>query len=79
MIQSVGFLGRLLGALLKNELPLKRNVLKRLVKSVLILLGLTAASAADPLILKKILTASLLGNMVASKGINRTGKGIISL
>ena len=48
MIQSGGFLGRLLGPLLKTGLPLVSNVIKPLVKSVLIPLGLTAAaSAAD--------------------------------
>ena len=52
MIQSGGFLGRLLGALLKSGLLL----IKQLTKSVLIPLGLTAAaSAADAGIHKKIL------------------------
>ena len=40
--QSRGFLGRLLGPLLKTGLPLIGNVLKPLVKSILILLGLTS-------------------------------------
>ena len=48
MIQSGGFLGRLLGLLLKTGLPLISNLIKPLAKSVLIPLGLTvAASAAD--------------------------------
>ena len=56
MIQSGGFLGRLLGPLLKTGLPLIKNVIKPLAKSVLIPLGLTAAaSAADAGIHKKIL------------------------
>ena len=56
MIQSGGFLGRLLGPLLKTGLPLIKNVIKPLVKSVLIPLGLTAAaSAAGAGIHKKIL------------------------
>ena len=56
MIQSGGFLGRLLGPLLKTGLPLIKNVIKLLAKSVLIPLGLTAAaSAADTGINKKIL------------------------
>ena len=47
-IQSGQFLGRLLGPLLKTVLPLMKNVIKALAKSVLIPLGLTAAaSAAD--------------------------------
>ena len=41
MIQSGGFLGRLLGSLLIIGLPLIRNVIKPLAKSVLISLGLT--------------------------------------
>ena len=55
MIQSGGFLGRLLGPLLKTGLPLMKNVIKPLAKSVLIPLGLTAAaSAGDAGILRKI-------------------------
>ena len=54
MIQSGGFLGRLLGPLLKKGLPLIKNVIKPLAKRVLIPLGLTAAaSAADAEIHKK--------------------------
>ena len=56
MIQSGGFLSRLLGPLLKTGLPLIKSVIKPLVKSVLIPLGLTAAaSATDPGIHLKIL------------------------
>ena len=56
MMQSGGFLGRLLGPLLKTGLPLIKNVMKQLAKSFLIPLGLTAAaSAADAGIHKKIL------------------------
>ena len=48
MIQPGGFLGRLLGPLLKTRLPLMKNVIQTLAKSVLIHLGLTAvASGAD--------------------------------
>ena len=54
MIQLRGFLSRLLGPLLKTGLPLIKNVIKPLAKSVLIPLGLTAAaSAADAGIHKK--------------------------
>ena len=135
MIQSGGFLGRLLGPLLKTGLPLMKNVIKPLAKSVLILLGLTAAaSAADAGINRKILgscnttliisndemkdiieivkfledtglsmetvtetiqneakkqrggflsmllgtlSASLLGNILAGKGINRAEEGVV--
>ena len=56
MIQSGGFLGRLLGPLIKTGLPLMKSVIKSLAKSVLTSLGLTtAASAADAGIHKKIL------------------------
>ena len=135
MIQSEGFLGKLLGPLLKTGLPLMKNVITRLTKSVLIPLGLTAAAlAADAGIHKKILGsgnttliisnkdmedlikivksledsglllngvtesvkneikeqksgflsmllgtlgASLLGNLVAGKGVDRAGDGIV--
>ena len=64
MIQSGGFLGRLVGPLLKTGLPLVKNVIKPLAKSVLIPLGLTAAaSVAGAGIHKKILgsrTAALI-------------------
>ena len=54
MLQSGAFLGWLLGPLLKTGLPLIKNVIKPLAKSVLIPLGLTAvASAADAGIYKK--------------------------
>ena len=54
IIQSEGFLGRLLGPLLRTGLPLIKSVIKLLAKSVLLPLGLTAAaSAADAGIHKK--------------------------
>ena len=54
MIQSGGFLGRLLDPLLKTGLTLIENVIKPLVKRVLIPVRLTAAaSAADAGIHKK--------------------------
>ena len=56
MIQSGGFLGRLLGPLIKTVLPLIKSVIKPLAKSVLIPFGLTAAAlAADAGIHKNIL------------------------
>ena len=135
MMQSEGLLGKLLGPLLKTGLPLIKNVITPLAKSVLIPLGLTAAaSAADAGIDKKILRsgghttliisnkdmedlikivkaledsglllkgvtesvqneikeqkdgflsmllgtlgASLLGNLLTGKGVNKKGKGI---
>ena len=47
MIQSGGFLGKLLGPLLKTGLSLIKNVMKPLAKSVLIPLGLTAAASVE--------------------------------
>ena len=56
IIQSGGFLGRLLGPLLKTGLPLIKKVIKPFAKGVLIPLGLTAAaSAADAGIHKETL------------------------
>ena len=46
IIQSDGFLGQLLVPLMKLGLPLMKNVLMLLAKSVLVLLGLTAAASA---------------------------------
>ena len=135
MIQAGGFLGRLLGPLLKIELPLMKNMIKPLAKSFLIPLWLTAAtSEADAgrhnkilgsgttiliilndemkdiikivkyvedsgLLLKGVsktvqneakeqkgrflsmllgkVGPSLLGHILAGKGINRAGEGII--
>ena len=65
MIQSGGFLGRLLGPLLKTGLPLMKSVIKPLAKSVLIPLGLTAAaSSADAGIHKKILGSGQANNTI---------------
>ena len=56
MIQSGGFLGRLLDPLLRTGLPLMKSIIKPVAKSVLVPLGLTAAaSAADAGIHKKFL------------------------
>ena len=55
MIQPGGFLGKLLGPLLKTGLPLMKNVIKPLAKSALIPLGLTATSATDAKMHKKAL------------------------
>ena len=57
MVQSGGFLGGLVGPLLKTGLPLIKNVIKALAKNFLIPLGLTAAAlAANAGIYKKNLT-----------------------
>ena len=46
MIQSGGFLGRLLGPSLRTGLPIMKSVIQPLAKTVLIPLGLTAAASA---------------------------------
>ena len=46
MIQSRGFLGRLLAPLLKTGLPLMKSVIQSIAKGVFIPLALTAASYA---------------------------------
>ena len=67
MIQSGGFLGKLLGPLLKTGLPLIKNVITPLAKSVLIPLGLTAAaSAADAGIHKKTLGSGNTTTLIIS-------------
>ena len=71
MIQSGGFLSRLLGPLLKTGLPLIKNLIKPLVKSVLIPLGLTAAALENLLIGKGVYRA-VKGK---GKGIVRAGYG----
>ena len=55
MMQSTGFLGRLLDPLLRTRLPSMKSVIKPSAKSVLVPLGLTAAAAEDAGIHKKIL------------------------
>ena len=67
IIQSGGFLGTLLGPLLKTRLPLIKNTIKSLAKSILIPLGLTAAvSAADAGIHKKILGSGDTATLIIS-------------
>ena len=67
MIQWEGFLGRLLGPLLKTGLTLISNVIKPLAKSVLIPLGLTAAaSAADVGMHKKIIGSGNMTTLIIS-------------
>ena len=71
IIQSGGFLGRLLGPLLKTGLSLIKNVIKPLAKSVLIPLGLTAtASAADAGIHKKILRSGNTALIISNEEMN---------
>ena len=69
--QSGGFLSKLLDPLLKTGLPLIKNVIKPLAKSVLIPLGLTAAaSAADAGIHKKILGSGNTTLIISNEEMN---------
>ena len=71
IIQSGGFLGKLLGPLLKTGLPLIKKVIKPLAKSVLFPLGLTAAaSAADAGIQKKILGSGTTTLVISNEEMN---------
>ena len=78
--QSGGFLGRILGPLLKTGLPLKKNALKPLAKSVLIPLGLTAvASATDAAIQKKIFGSGMTTLIISNEEMNDIVKIVKSL
>ena len=80
IIQSGGFLGRLLGPLLKTGLPLIKNVIKPLAKSVLIPLGLTAAaSAADAGMHKKLLGFGTATLIISNEEINNIMKIVQAL
>ena len=71
IVQSRGFLGRLLGPLIKTELPLIGNVLKTLAKSVLIPLALTTAtSATDAAIHKKMFGSGFTTLIISNEEIN---------
>ena len=72
-MQSGGFLGRLLGTLLKVGLPLIKSVFKTLFKTFLIPVELTgAASAADAGIHKKILQSKLTGLITSNEEMDDT-------
>ena len=78
--QPGGFLGRLLGPLLKTGLPLIGNVFKPLAKSVLIPLGLTvAASATDVAIHKKMFGSGFTTLIIINEEMNYIMKVIKSL
>ena len=71
MGQSGGFLGRLLGPLLKPGLSLMKKVLKPLDESVLISLGLKAAASATGAVIfkKKINVLKECGDMKEKKNV----------
>ena len=68
--KSGGFLSRLLGPLLKPGLPLMKNLLKPLAKSILMPLGLTAAiSTTDAAIHKKMFGPSTTTLVFSNEGL----------
>ena len=76
IIQSGGFLGNLLGPLLRTGLPLMKNVIKPLTKSVLIPLGLTAAASAADGGVQKIIFGSGTSTLIIS---NEEMNGIMKI
>ena len=69
--QSRGYLGSLLGPLLKTGFPLIRNVLKQLAKSVLIPLGLTVApSETDVAVHKNLFGLGNIALTISNKEMN---------
>ena len=80
MEHSGGVLGRVLGALIKTGLPLIRNVLKLLAKSVSVPLGLTAAaSGTDGAIHKKMFASGVTLLLISNEKMNNIMKKIKSL
>ena len=80
MGQSGRFLGRLLGQWLKAGLPVTKNGLKLLAKSVLIPLGLTAAATAtDAAIQKKVFGSGMTTLIISNEEMGDIMKIIKSL
>ena len=80
IVQSGEFLGSFLGPLLKTSLPLMKNVLKPLAKSVLIQLGLTAAtSATNAAIHKKTFGSGMTTLIFSNEEMNDIMKIVKSL
>ena len=80
-IKSSGwFLGKLLGSLLKTDLPLMKSLLKPLAKSVLIPLGLTAAaSVTDAAVQNNIFGSGMTTLTISNEEMNDIMKIVISL
>ena len=60
IVQSEGFLYRLLGPLQKTDLPLMKNVLKPVVKSAIMQLVSTASSVRNATIQKKFFESAMI-------------------
>ena len=70
MAQSGRILSRLLGLLLITCMPLIRNVVKPLAKSVLLPLELTAASETDAVIHKKMFGSGTKTSVFSNEDLN---------
>ena len=79
IIQSGGFLGRRHGPLLKTVLPLIKNIIKPLAKSVVIPLGLTAAASAADAGIHKIVGSGNTTLIISNDEINDIIKIVKSL
>ena len=77
--QSWGFLSRLLEPLLKSGLPLVENALEPLAKSILIPLGLIAASATDVAIDKKMFGSRKTALIISNEEMNEIMKIVKAL
>ena len=67
IVQSEGFVGRLLSPLMRVDLLLMKNVLAPIPKSVLIPLGLTTALSATDTAIKKRIYVSNMTALIISK------------
>ena len=76
IVQSGVFLGRHLGPLLKDELPLIKNVVKSLAQSVLLPVGLTAASTTDVAIHKKMSRSGVATLIFSNEEMNDIMKSV---
>ena len=74
IIQSGGFLGKLLGPLLNTGLPLIKNVIKQFARNVLIPLGLTAAASAADAEYKIILGSGTATLVISNEEMNEIMK-----
>ena len=77
--QPGGFLGRLLGPLIKTGLPLIGNVLNLLDQNVLIPLGLTAAASATDAAIHEKMSASGNTTLIINEELNDIMKTVKSL
>ena len=80
IVKSAGFLGRILGPLLKARLSLMGNVVETLAKNILIPLGLmAAASTTDAAIHNKMFGSGFRTLIISNEEINDIMKIVKSL